>query len=68
MNFLKNGTEIFGKVSNFKRNFEYKFLGPFRVQKLVKSMFFLKNTSKFRLFDHFDPMNVELKISNLFLA
>ena len=68
MNFLKNGTEIFGKVSNFKKKKLYKFLGPFRVQKLVKSMFFLKNTSKFWLLDHFDPMNVELKISNLFVA
>ena len=27
---------------------------------------FLKETSKFGLFGHFDPKNVELKFSNLF--
>ena len=31
-----------------------------------KKYVFLKKTSKFGLFDHFDPKNVELKFSNLF--
>ena len=65
--FLKIWYQNLKKVRSFIKKIKNIFLEPLRVQKLTKSLIVLLFSSKFGLFDHFDPKHFELKLLNLFL-